>query len=1343
MSIYRTEIERALNEIISNEEGMKFQGLAVVLAKQRWPELIASERHNDLGLDAYASASYSKDGIGRGLACSTTATINKIKKDIERFQPHYTDVKILFFATPCSVTKQNEKKWKDDVRKKYGIELLILPREDIITDLMKPTNLSLCRSHLNIHVSVEPTVLELVERAHEAAVEDMNSWLVHPRLTGKAKIALQLVKLDKEGREIQAIFDLAYLQQALLESRRIILEAPAGRGKTTMLVQLAERYCDRHELAFLINLPSWAASNDNILEFIAKMPSFQSRGIDTTALAQIYKTVPCSFLLNGWNEVSDNYSDRAVRTLAELERNFPNAGIIVTTRAHHIRPPLPGSFRMKLLPLNRQQRREYLSQALESQAPDLISQLENDHVLDDLTRTPLILAEVVTIFLSGAPIPKTKAGVLDTVMRLVKESEEHRDHLARSPLYGNSQDYLADLAVQMTTRGTVTLEETNARSAVNSVSLRLQVDGQIATLPEPAEILSVLCAHHVLERLEYPSVAFRFQHQQFQEWYVSTILKRHLLELVEKNDSDSNRDFTRDYVNKAFWEEPLRMVAEEVGALSNDYPDAQNLSRAGNMLVEFALEVDPVFAAELARLCGSSVRMEVLNAIGKCLRSWYQTNSDSHRQCALAGMFASGSEDFKDILLPLLTSDDQQIRLGAYRLFKDFQVSSLGENWRQVVKTWKDDHRADFVGEVVREHRMAAIAEEFARTDPSSRVRATALRVLEWVGAVETLESVLDSFDNNVFEEVLREQVIDDIPPKVRPRAIEVYSTILKKIDDPKIRLRIRLAIAKIGGDNVVEGIKEELPKWPSERMNDGEESLVKSSLELVKKSDSDWVSQWVVKRIVDGFLWSDRWISFISNIPQVLKQELIKRIENEELQYNDNTAIASILVATADIKLVEHVFARLCSLRVESLHSPAKVSEIFRQLEDLFRTFPPDLAVSGMLICLSPEFDQIEHQVVIELFGRIGDTGSDLRSHLSGELREALRTYLKKGIPAVLNQDDFSGCLKSELATALSQVGEPEDMGELRRLIRSDIERMRKGREARSKGDRSLMGNGGVMSYSNWHVRAVECLDPQSAEDILLQVLYEPEYEEDAAKALIRLARISNLEARSGFKSVDYRVIWEARSGRLDSRFDENRRSRYADAIKQRIATVKKQSSQSDKPDSFYGRLKMLAKVLAIFDGRESYELVMAIMALPGQWDGYTRVEAFEILLFSGVRINVEAAFKVLNPTISHIIQSGQLHDEQNRYLLKRCLCLMPFFDPPSAGVARIKEVLTVVQMPIYDLREILSALGNSRCDEAFDLLIEFSSRSGFNHIRSEWIDAIVMLDTRPVQKLYTFFKY
>jgi hypothetical protein len=53
MSIRRSKIEKALDELISNFEGIRFQRLAVVLAKQRFSDFVASEPMKDLGADVW------------------------------------------------------------------------------------------------------------------------------------------------------------------------------------------------------------------------------------------------------------------------------------------------------------------------------------------------------------------------------------------------------------------------------------------------------------------------------------------------------------------------------------------------------------------------------------------------------------------------------------------------------------------------------------------------------------------------------------------------------------------------------------------------------------------------------------------------------------------------------------------------------------------------------------------------------------------------------------------------------------------------------------------------------------------------------------------------------------------------------------------------------------------------------------------------------------------------------------------------------------------------------------------------------------------------------------------
>ncbi|MFA5160292.1 MAG: hypothetical protein WC484_07310, partial [Candidatus Omnitrophota bacterium] len=201
MTICGTDIEKGLEKIISNREGMTFQRLAVVMTKLKWPELVASERNYDLGLDAYGAAFCAAGGVAKGLICSNTATIGKIISDIKRFQEHYPDVKVLLFATPRQVTNHKARQWKERVLKEFGIELQVLSREEIITELMIPSNLCLCQSHLGIQISMEPTMQELIGKAREATAEDIATWFARRRLSSRPTINLQSTKLDDEGND--------------------------------------------------------------------------------------------------------------------------------------------------------------------------------------------------------------------------------------------------------------------------------------------------------------------------------------------------------------------------------------------------------------------------------------------------------------------------------------------------------------------------------------------------------------------------------------------------------------------------------------------------------------------------------------------------------------------------------------------------------------------------------------------------------------------------------------------------------------------------------------------------------------------------------------------------------------------------------------------------------------------------------------------------------------------------------------------------------------------------------------------------------------------------------------
>ena len=174
---YRTEIERALDEMISDETGKKFQGLAVVHAKQKWPQLVACERNWDGGLDAYASAELDSEETGHWArvldnshACEGRGRCERSQKELSRtaranfFNPERSDPAHCAAFGPKSVLD------------KFGLKLVVVPREEFITWLLDPANSDICRDQLGIAPSMTPDLAPAFERAHEAAKDVADSW---------------------------------------------------------------------------------------------------------------------------------------------------------------------------------------------------------------------------------------------------------------------------------------------------------------------------------------------------------------------------------------------------------------------------------------------------------------------------------------------------------------------------------------------------------------------------------------------------------------------------------------------------------------------------------------------------------------------------------------------------------------------------------------------------------------------------------------------------------------------------------------------------------------------------------------------------------------------------------------------------------------------------------------------------------------------------------------------------------------------------------------------------------------------------------------------------------------
>lgn len=551
-------------------------------------------------------------------------------------------------------------------------------------------------------------------------------------------------------------------------------------------------------------------------------------------------------------------------------------------------------------------------------------------------------------------------------------------------------------------------------------------------------------------------------------------------------------------------------------------------------------------------------------------------------------------------------------------------------------------------------------------------------------GSSNGVTELLTSLDDRTFRAALRELPLVTLPSAVRPRALAVYRSWYGESTDPVERVRLLLLIKEMTGTSVIHDLKDELSKCPRGTLDHAGHYVIRPALDLIRKTEPEWVSHWVAERIADRSLYAPNWIALVTTVADDMKERLLQTIENEDLKDASYSGQIPILAAIGDARMADRAVDRICEVRPVIASAPNERHDLEwaleRQLNDLFCSFPVDVEVIGLGKRLASDIEPVELTVITQLFSRVGRSDSDLRKRLREDLRQTLRNYLIKGVPIVLREDDFTGEQKAHLASSLAQIGEPEDVTLLRELIHADIARRKRGMEARMRGDRGKLGNGAVMTYASWHVRAVLQLPSGSAEELLLETLKEPEYESASAWGLVQLASASRLEFGLGFglgyiKHTDYEKIWDARQGRWPLTFNEERRKRYATAIRERIESLLEESRSSGQVRAYDFRLKELTKILAVIDSEGSSDLILELLTSQDTLNNWPIVQALDTLVFNEIVLPTDKTLRIFDTSLRHV--RSHLWDDQRVQLLMRALCLLPFIENAAAGIATIREVV------------------------------------------------------------------
>lgn len=1259
------------------------------------------------------------DDVARvAIQVTATADASKVKSSIETFVKyrHFeTYDRLLVYVLREKQKRYSTKKLAAATQGRFTFD----PAHDVLDyrDLMKridALDLRIIRkieAHLNANFVAQPNrdALRIASDVRilvrDATAKVAASWLVERRCTEDWAISLRADELQPASKEAGSTYDLARIAELVLSGNSVVLESPGGYGKTTMLAQLASLLLGSDKIPVLVDLPSLARAK-SLRRFLTTSSQYSSIGRANSE--SILSGGNIILLLNGWNEVPERDCAWVSRMLLDLARNASDICIVISSRSHLVQPPLYHAKTLQLQPADAAQRSEYIARRVSGGRKRLVDRINQDVALDEISRVPFFLASVVDLFEAGEEIPNTRTGLLGAMIRLTEKSVEHAAILNDNPLRGTATEYLVGIATAMTNGGGTLLGEKEALQVVTSTSANLKKLHRITGNTLPRSILTLLSAHHILVCEQHPHRQYRFQHQRFQEYYAALALMEKVEELDRNPDEQRYRSFVATYLNSHLWSESVEMVVEELGR-GADRKLADPVASASRIVLSSSA-LSPVFAASLARAAGAQVWDRVRAELARKFRQMWDSDNGNLKQYGLAALLTSGAPDFADIVIPLVESDEPNVRLGCTRTPTKFYITSLGEDWKAVVGAWGSERQLEFVNEMQYYGAGRSVLDYFASVGPDVRVRAEAIACLASRGDEDRVVELLKGASSDLFERSVSRMQPDIIPRELRGIPLDRFLSIWNASGLERLRLAVQ-TFDWIDHDDAVQRIKDALEGLDAQSTASSVVYYFGAAARLLGDDHAGWLSAWVADRIASISLAGAQWADFVVSLPPDFGQRIMAAVFEGRLR-GPTEAMQALYAKFDDTELANDTIRRLFD-----------ADSYFPEQDALYKflpTFRLDLAVD----CLISKYAGGEATIaakrkLIDIVVRAYSRPAVLRQSASRPIRLRLRELLVSTLESVMAAPDADGHLGADLAVAIACCCEPQDIDNVRTLIEADIERMKKRKSLHSVTNRYCEA-----------IALVREVDPRAAEDLLIELLSVAEYRGDSAKTLVRIANVADGRSPMAYREPAYLQIMARRCSKADARFNRSLATRFGREIRGAIDVFLAKRAVSPNRGQYDSIIHNLLDPLAVLDAHNSVGFVLNTLIDVDRTDVartgyfYLRLEVIEHLFQAGAILPTQMVIDILDPLI---LGTNPRYFDQNYYFLQRCLCVLPFVDDPRRGIQHVEAVLFEHKIA---MREVIVALGYSRCTAAVDLLLRLR-RDGFDlkGVGAEWLRALATL--------------
>ncbi|MGA4636471.1 NACHT domain-containing protein [Pseudomonas solani] len=1115
-----------------------------------------------------------------------------------------------------------------------------------------------------------------------------------------ARIIARTLKI--EGKTATHSITIESLASLTTLAEPVAIIASGGTGKSTILVQLAEHMVRQDlPIPLLVPLGEWSDRQEDFFEFILRRNAFSAFRRQHLMISAYHGKL--AFLLDGWNELTAEARLRATNDLAALQRDYPQLGIIITSRRQAL-PTINSVATIETLDHNQQLE---LAQTIRgAEGEELVDKAWRTTGLRELVGSPLYLNALLTLQ-HGVILPETKEAALGLFVSHNETEPSRLERLQRDTL-GFHSALLTSLAVEANRISSTIISHENANRVITKVLRQLSEDGQIATIPNPRNIIDGLVNAHLLIRMPGVNGAISFQHQLFQEWYAAEEVEKLMIKAA-LGDPRAQKQLREEMLDQTSWEESILFACDRLSRANKDGENAVAIATSET------LRIDPLLAAKMLERATDAVWQSSRARVMTFIKRWHTPGVVDR---AVRFMVTSGKPEFSDFIWPLASSTNEQIQFNMFRAADRFNPKILGLDSETRLRALPIPQRKNALTEIASNSGFDGMefAAVIAASDPDPEVVVAVIACLESRGADRHINQIMTSASDLTWEAL----------------ACESYP---EHLTDTQLNSRLSAEREAQRTDrNASHLLDWIIDKKPTDAANRIEQLIATTNLstndslrfeKLIAQANSDYpgtVALGLVARFLSNLTLPYWAIDYLAETSMIDSGPVAEAALDTTTSTHRQVTAATMVGPTTTAALFDQLFTIEEQIRNLARHDKQLSDAHYRLIEVISKVRQDAFVPAFIANTESNDPDQIS--LLADVFARYGNSRGDSATPFDTVHRTALHDVIQRWIETLLEAPRLARSAACNVARAAGRLADATLAEPLLELLERDIEEynMAFTQHLPAVG----RSNSIPIGYTRTYTRAFKEMRDEPAAAILIRHLGDLHWGRDAAAALhdIWLTNHSPQAKHALTTWPDYSNHLAHRALRST---DTPPTSDFAEAIFS-VANALGNPSRTDAEQKHALMLAAIGLALPHGNKRPSID---DLLALPQP------ITAKHRLLMSAARTGEIIPAELLMEGVQGLLAASQAHPwrlDENRGELMEWIELFPFSDSPESVHEAIALLPTSHRQP-HQLRRLFQKLPQGPADTALAILEKIAENPEFLR-ESEWTNSILKLGTEDSAK-------